>query len=354
MRLYILLFIILPFFGFAQDDISNPDKLKEKVFELGAEFIAPQTIKLPFSSIKIIDSRFDTSKLGFIYTGSFFRAKAKSYKKFKLKNGIESAIEKYYNEYYANSFMKNGFELLIVMKKFWISQFEAGNTKRQDIAKDNSTGGSFLCKWEYYIGNNGNYLPVKRVDTAFNYSEEIAKYIEKEFEEKKLMNLKFFLKKLIEIYDFEKALTVFDKQPKKTIEQINLYNQKRFNIPIIHDSITVNGVYLSFSDFQENKPSITLFTEKKMKYGNFKKEEFIQDEKGNTINPYWGYSNNSEIKYGLYGHDKIYRVSNTFEFFTRVTWHSTSTTSGDIPITYNTKNEVWIPIQIDMETGEIY
>jgi hypothetical protein len=168
------------------------------------------------------------------------------------------------------------------------------------------------------------------------------------------MNLKFFLKKLIEIYDFEKALTVFDKQPKKTIEQINLYNQKRFNIPIIHDSITVNGVYLSFSDFQENKPSITLFTEKKMKYGNFKKEEFIQDEKGNTINPYWGYSNNSEIKYGLYGHDKIYRVSNTFEFFTRVTWHSTSTTSGDMPITYNTKNEIWIPIQIDMETGEIY
>ena len=53
-------------FGFAQND--NPDNLRAKIFELKVKTVPPGSLQLPFETIKIIDSRFDTSKLGFRYS----------------------------------------------------------------------------------------------------------------------------------------------------------------------------------------------------------------------------------------------------------------------------------------------
>lgn len=70
MRLLLfLLFIITDLVVIAQKDDKikgSPDKLAYVDFSLRAQRIAPSDIKLPFSSIKIIDSRFDTSKIGFV------------------------------------------------------------------------------------------------------------------------------------------------------------------------------------------------------------------------------------------------------------------------------------------------
>ena len=67
---FLLLFIS---FAFAQRD-DNPNNLRVKIFELSVKTIPPGSLQLSFQSIKIIDSRFDTSKLGFRLSRRFLSA----------------------------------------------------------------------------------------------------------------------------------------------------------------------------------------------------------------------------------------------------------------------------------------
>ncbi|MBK8497094.1 MAG: hypothetical protein IPL50_20415 [Chitinophagaceae bacterium] len=64
--------------------------------------MAPSEVKLPFRQIKIIDSRFDTSKMGF--TGKAFGGKTNAFNAIQFKGGFATAVEKYYADYYENSF----------------------------------------------------------------------------------------------------------------------------------------------------------------------------------------------------------------------------------------------------------
>ena len=73
-----------------------------------------------------------------------------------------------------------------------------------------------------------------------------------------------------------------------------------------------------------------------MKYGLIDKEDYLIDSVGQIISDYWGYSDGKVFKMSKYGNNKLYRKGNTFEFFNV---HA---------------NSLWIPYQIDMETGEIY
>jgi len=68
MKTFVLLLILWPVAAHSQQtkpDTDNPDALPEKELLIKVEKIAPGEIKLPFSNIKVIDNRFDTSKIGF-------------------------------------------------------------------------------------------------------------------------------------------------------------------------------------------------------------------------------------------------------------------------------------------------
>ena len=342
-------------------DVLNPEELKVKEFKLEAERIAPSEIRLPFSKIRIIDSRFDTSKIGYIPSRDFFAGKRKLYKKMVFSSGIANAIEKYYNDYYSASFTENDFELVIVMKKFWISGNPGVNNKRAEVNNSVKGGTGFYCKWEYYLSQKDKYLPVKRIDTVLILNNDIAKYIEEEFSENTMPNIKFALKYLIEILDYSNAISQFGNQSKKTWADITTYNDKMFNLPALQTNGFTKGVYLNFEEFKNNTPSISNFEEKKMKYRLINSENYLEDEQGNTISNYWGYCNGSEFRYGMFGNEKVYRINNTFCFFIKVTGYiitpgnnlSTGPSSG-IATTTKNKYEVWVPYQLDMETGEIY
>jgi hypothetical protein len=352
---YFILAILFPLNLLSQSAKWNPSHLDDRLISLKAEYIAPASITLPFSSIKIIDSRFDTTKLGFVLGNTFFASKTNLFKKLKLEKGVAIAIEEYYNDYYQKSLANNDFKLVIVIKKLWFSSFDAGKTKTHDRGNGNSSKrGSMLCKWEYYVGKDDMYLPVKRTDTTFQLSDDLYKSIKSDFAEKEIIEFKFFLKVLMETPGFEKKIMAFGDQPKKTIAEINEYNNKRFDLNIIKDSVIKKGVYMNFNEFKANRPSVTVFTEKNMKYGTLKKEEYLEDEQGNTINPFWGYSNGEWMKYGVYTHDYIYRVNNTFEFFSKETTLDMTGKDPSSSMTRTFKYDLLIPVQIDMETGEIY
>jgi hypothetical protein len=231
-----------------------------------------------------------------------------------------------------------------------------------EVANSGKDNSSIHFKWEYYIGKNGNYLPVKRMDTTFIVDEDSDNYTKELLSLKRLVHLKNSLHALIEVLDFSNGINQFDKQPKKNINEIEEFNKKMNNIQILKDSGFKKGVYLSFDDFKNNRPSIIDFREKKMSYGTFNAntEVYLEDMKGETISNYWGYSDGKEFRYGMLGNEKIYRIQNTFCFFIKVVGYRIDRSnegyfggSSINPISKD-KYETWVPFQIDMETGEIY
>lgn len=349
---------LTPFLGYAQNDkhdVLNPDQLTIKEFKLEAQQLAPPEIKFPFKTIKILDSRFDTSKIGYTPNRDNLAGKKNAFRRMTFRGGNGTAIQTYYNDYYAESLTPNDFELLIVMKRFWVAGNSTSNDKRVEVANSVKDNNSIRCKWEYYIGKNGNYLPVKRMDTTFiivndGLSLKILDYIKKN------------LNTLIEVLDFSNAIVQFDKQPKKTLAEIQVFNDRLNNLPVLQDNLFKKGVYLSFDEFKNNQPSITDFQEKKMRYGRFNKntEDYLEDMKGQTISNYWGYSDGKDFRYGMLGNEKIYRIQNTFCFFIKVIGYTVDQGnqgqfggSGINTISKN-KYEIWVPFQIDMETGEVY
>lgn len=357
----IFLFLLFPIFSIGQASKTkkdDPRKLNSLRYVLESNFIAPKEIKLPFSSIRVIDNRYDTSKIGFNFTSRFLASKRKSFDKIDFKEGVEKSFEQFYNSYYENAFDNSGYKLVLVMKKFWLSLIARNKSKAINIVKFEAGGESIYYKIDYYLEKNNQYLPLKRIDSVFNINDKTFDLVNRTMEDKgRLIFVKNILKYFVEKYDFSMGINAFDNSPKKSYIEVQNYNKKMFNLKILQDSAFAKGVYLSFEDFKENKPSLLNFTEKRMRYSATRNEEYIEDVNGKAINQLWGYSDGNFFKIGIYSHDKIYRTNNTFEFFIPTVWYTQNTNSvGDIglTITTNNRNEIWIPMQIDMETGEIY
>lgn len=351
---FLLLFISISFYSYSQDkkkQAVNPDGLYFKELKLSAQRTAPREIRLPFSAIKIIDSRFDTSKIGFLPVSQLIYDKKNVFRKLRFKGGVVKPMEEYYNDYYKNSFQQNGLELVIIMKRFWLSGVDYSRDKRIGLTNSLELATNLYFKWEYYLGKDGLYLPVKRADTVMQVSDDLAQYIDEEFNERRLAKFKFALKAMIELFDFEKAVTVFDKQPKKTMNEIIEFNKRRNESIILKDGSFKKGIYLSFEEFKNNNPSIKDYTEEKTRYQVFKSEQYLTDAKGNLISEYWGYSDGEFFRYGKFGNDKLFRIGNTFEFFVQINTLEANTST---PVTTKNKIKVWFPYQLDMENGLVY
>jgi hypothetical protein len=353
LKFYLFILAFCPLWSFAQNyktDDLNPENLGTQEIVLEAQRIAPSELKFPFSKIRIIDSRFDTSKIGFSRNLGFLTTKKTFFRKLVLKGGASKAIEGYYNDYYNRSFTQNGFELLIVMKRFWASCMNNARSKRVELTSKITMDKYLYCKWEYYLGRNGEYIPVKRIDTVMEENEDVRLKLREGFGERRSSLLKFQLKAMIEVFSFEQAVLKFDQMKKMSIEEINTYNAKRNQLPILQSNSFAKGVYMSYDEFKNNSPSIVDFKESKMRYGLFNKENYLENNKGEIISDFWGYSDGEKFRYGALGSEKIYRRENAFEFFSKAKNILYSDDEGE-PKSYK---EVWIPFQIDMETGLIY
>lgn len=355
MKIIIALYLILPILCFGQNNYpkDNPKRLILRRNTLETDVIAPSNIKLPFSNIKIIDSRFDTSKIGFTFTAKFFHNRKKAFDALTYKGGIQTAIQDYYNTYYEKAFEKNQFELVIVLKKFWHSLLPLKKIKSGDVSKLDFEETSFHVKVEYYLHKNQQYLPLKRVDTvlAINTNSLIKM---NDFSDDYTSDVvtKTILKLLIENYDFSPGVYAFDKTVKKNWTEIETYNKSRFAINILKDSTIKEGAYKSFGEFKNNSPSLLNIKEKRMRLKLFKNTEYIVDNNDNPLENYWGYFIEEKLVYNKYLDCKMYKVENSFFFFIKSIWYTTDNSTPSFNI--RQKNELWIPVQLDMETGNIY
>lgn len=128
--------------------IYKPNDLSSKYIKLNTDNTAPAGLHFTFSTIKITDSRFDTSKLGFIPSKEIFRENFRLYQKLGFKTGTAKALEDYYNFYYKSSFSNNGLSLYIVMKKWWLTSTIDNRTQENATALELNSLAKMYVKWE--------------------------------------------------------------------------------------------------------------------------------------------------------------------------------------------------------------
>ena len=368
MKNYILL--LLSFYslqGLAQS--RNPDSLRAKRYELKVKTMAGEGVKLPFESIKIMDSRFDTSKLGFglgklaslMGSASFFRI--------LLKPGIEKGIESFYNQYYQPAFTPNGKTLLISIKKLWIDNMPVRSP--HSASQQNMERASLrdiYAKFEFYIGSQNGYVPLVRVDTVFQLTPltKVDDYDRKD--EDQLPFLCFALEEMVENVNFGWYMHASPTRKEMTLAGIESYNAKMKSFPILTQPVK-QGVFLTFDEFKNNLPSVTSFTKRKLRKTNITE---LVDKNDNVILHYYACYDGTTLRIGKPlsslskmvspKYDILYRVGNSFQLYDDQIVNNAvqgsvtdiHRSSPSIPYQYSYQSMNIIPRQLDLETGEFY
>ncbi len=353
MKLIFIVAFFFPVFVFGQLAVSNPGKLESKVVDLDIDSIAPAMNKFPFAKIKVIDARFDTASFGF----SYYRLLSTSSKKLKLKGGISASIENYFNNYYSHNFSNNQFELLIVIKKFWLSRLNSWQNVSPKYSSWESQDGSFFLKWEYYFGKDSMFMPLKRIDTILPCPFESVKKIVDNYAKNKARGLPFYLNTMIEAINYNYAISAYEKNAKKTLFQINEFSKKSLTKPLFSNLNNIPiGVYKTYDDLLQLRPSYINYEIKKVKSGNGK-VKILMDDKRNPIESYWGYYDGKDLYCDFLSSQKLYRQENVFQFFLDFTMYA----PADVSFPNSNKNsfvkyplKYFIPLQLDMETGLPY
>jgi hypothetical protein len=117
----IALFILLLSFVFS----SKAQSIEFKDFQTELKSPHSTTTRLPFEDVRVLDKRFDTSKLGYLFGGS-------QYKNIILKPSLTSSIEDYFRKNFISSSV-SGKVLVVVLKTFWMHEMRLGEEDVEDF-----------------------------------------------------------------------------------------------------------------------------------------------------------------------------------------------------------------------------
>src|SRR5205085_6247914 len=140
--------------------------------------------------------------------------------------------------------------------------------------------------------------------------------------ENQLPFLCFALEKMVENVNYDLYTKNLAAKKKMSVKEINDYNDKEKNIPILTGPIR-HGLFLTFQEFKNNKPSVLSFTKRKI---NKKRIYEIVNEKGEVITSYFAFYDGEKLAIGkpLSGlfsskisqdYYSVYRIGSTFVFF---------------------------------------
>lgn len=258
---------------------------KENEFEINLQNISHNK-KLPFNHISIIDSRYDTAKVGYIKQGNSYKKLILSSRFFE--NQLNSALRSNFDSSQKTS-------LLIVIKNLWLNEI---------ILKDEVPISQCTFKLELYLKIDTNYFPLIRLDSVY-----VSKGILKE--DKSNLLAAPFEKSLtqLEKINFHKVLS----GRQLSLTDIEHYNNSRFNKPIFSTALQ-KGIYYSFADFLENRPDSQLF---EAEFGKLTDQLYL-NEKGEKklLTDFWAFCDGPKLYInGGFNFFELTRENNTFEFW---------------------------------------
>jgi hypothetical protein len=303
--------------------------------------------KLAFARIDIIDSRYDTTKIGYAPKGS-------SLKKLTLAPFFSAGIQNSLNTSLQSSFdLSKNASLVIVVKNFWL--------KNAFIKKQTEYGSQCAAKLELYLKTDSAYFPLIRIDTVFTHDEPLknsgSELVMLPFEQSLVR---------LEKINLEKPLS----STKLTWKNIEEFNEKRFRKPIYSASLQ-KGIYLTFKDFLENRADKRPF---EINFGKLTDQLYlIQNDDKKVFTEFWAVCDGNKlyINSGLNFYELV-RTDKGFEFWgdeevdrhsPQATLRSENTSPQSIATgmanygtdkLLNSKKNSLRPFQINMENGSVY
>jgi len=205
-----------------------------------------ETFSIPFSEIKVIDARFDRTKIGCSYNSIML-----NYLSFEKFNTIFPDSFHTYLPAFLSSFIKtdasNKDQLIVLVKQFRIADhilkgIESNPLEVEMILKISA---SF-----YALHDNKCYK-------LFSVDNLLMQHIEKLHERKRKFEegtrstaLQIMLQKLLHTQNWQPNLS----QPYFSLKDMENGISKRFDLPV-YSSALKKGIYKNFSDFKNNTPS---------------------------------------------------------------------------------------------------
>ena len=306
---------------------------------------------IPFNRIMVKDARPDSNAI-----------LLNKYDYYTIDN-FETVAEQYFNNALATqNIADTNKHLVIFIKKLWITRqydWEEPSEDENDLRRGKWLGG-LLFKADCFLKTDSVYNPLFSYDTTFvsdnkNMVDAAAVMIDSCF--------KMLLQKIIRF----QSKSLSSQLKKMTADEVEKYNNNRFQIPVLKNNELKRGVYSTFKEFKNNNPAYTDFTVQK---ATLTDELYVKDAAGKErlTRNVWGYCDGKNVF--IKSADNFFmlnRVGNSF--YMRGTKKIKSRKQvkvssilmdgvlvGSIkPHSKKVKfNIEYLPYQLDMDTGDIY
>jgi hypothetical protein len=371
MRRIVLFLLFFPLIAGAQMNKHLISDLESVVYEWSPDALAPSSINLPFKAIKIIDSRFDTTKLGFVYQKEYNPQAHTDFKKMKFAGGIQQAIENYYNEYYQKCFSDPDCNLLIVLKKLWIDNFPGNNVSGNTVDKELIYSFQEVhVKFECYFDVGNYYYPVQRIDTVYRLTDHKKITIGKRPSGKDLYFFNTVMHTVIEAIDFIQIKNSISQKRKLDLTSIDSFNRVRLQIPLLNTPLK-HGVFNSFEELKNNNPALVDFEEAHVK----SESSLFNKQTGTRLTNWFAVNDDNGLHVSSFENEIVIRSGNAFEIFRDTYMYVPKTIAGNMlkffpfeafepfpgqsALSINPGDGTKLitfhaPCQLDLETGKFY
>jgi hypothetical protein len=196
-------------------------------------------------SIEVVDARPDTAVIGLALIAKHIPFFAVS------KGGFASDVQQFL-DISTHLSKSDSFSVVMFIKKFWLTgsldeemEQQIENTNINTSSKKIS---SLLARIEFYLKKGPDYYILYRFDTTIARNLYVARDAA-ELAEQGLIS------SLSRLKDMEvKFQSISETKRKIRINEIEDYNHRQFDLPILKDSTLVRGVYFSFDEFKNNRP----------------------------------------------------------------------------------------------------
>lgn len=200
-------------------------------------------VELPYKALQVLDKRADTSLIGFY---DFFQPKSARQSFLVLKDGSSKSFTDFFtNTAKLNSTAKG--ELLIVIRKFWLSKEIEHRAINETTKKEEQPFvPGIITRFEFYVKSEAMYVPLLRFDSTFKLLNK-QKGDEDIFISSVLLTV---LNKAAEVDPENKLRTGV----KRTFDEVESFS--KISIPVLSANVLKKGIYTSFNEFRNNNPSI--------------------------------------------------------------------------------------------------
>jgi hypothetical protein len=344
-----LVYLLIGITSFSQSKTSLTGAASFKL-DIAADEKYNGTGKISFNQIIVRDYRFDSTKLGYSKSRQII-----------FDSPSSQAFTSLLNSYYRNTFDTTADKtLVIILKSFWLQRgfYDINGNKKINnsdpvLDKEKDESGVCIVDFEIFSLTQNNYKALLK----FAYEFELSSYKRNKLDGSFFVAFDSMVTKI-------QSMNVDDVlSRKKSFNWTDLHDNyiKRFDIPVLKNNTPQRGVFMSFDDFKKNK---TVYPDFAVNKSKITAQVYTTKNKDQLLTEYWGFFDGTDyyIKMG-YNFFRMIRQNNTFDLLgpKKITGNSTYLqdrnpygTNSYTPPLFSSGVAEPRPLQLDMETGEVY